>query len=355
MFLGFSSRADTAPVSSVFDLLTGQEIVEVTLRTDLGQLLAQAEATPTYQSGLFSFSPPGQGSQSWNIKVKARGKFRRQVCDFPPLMLNFSRVELENRGFSGHDKLKLVTHCAEDRIVGNEKVLREYLAYQLYRELSPYSYRVQLVSIQYIDSKGLVSGFKRLGFIIEDTDEMAERLQGEECDDCQYRPVAAFDQQAAGIHAMFQYLIGNADYSVPVLRNVKVVRRTLDQKLVPVGYDFDFSGLVEASYAIPANYLGQLAVRQRIYLGPLTADADMKQQIELFFAKKETLLRVVDNFKKLSSPARYDIREYLLNFYEQMQMIRDTGYHNVYQRLRQEHPTAVPDGGTAADYGVVSK
>jgi hypothetical protein len=75
----------------------------------------------------------------------------------------------------------------------------------------------------------------------------------------------------------------------------------------------------------------------------------------IFFSKKETLLRVVDNFKTLSNPARYDIREYLLNFYEQMQLIRDNGYHNVYQRLRQEHPTAVPDGGTAADYGVVSK
>ena len=339
---------------SVFDLLTGEEVREITIRTDLVKLLASNEQDPEYQYGTFTFED-GNALHSFDIKLRARGKFRRQVCEFPPIKLNFPKTVLLNRGLAEHDKLKLVTHCTDDKNLGNEKVLREYLAYQLYQELSPYSYRVQLVEIQYLDTEGRLNGFRRYGFIIEDTDEMTARLKGEECEDCTYTSPGAFDWKAAGMHAMFQYLIGNADYSVPLMRNVKIVKRTVDQQLVPVGYDFDFSGLVDAPYAIPANYLGQLTVQQRIYLGTVASDEQLQTILELFFDKKDELLAVVGRFKLLPAADRHEIREYLLTFYEQMDMIRDNGYQQVYQQLRQEHPLAVPDGGTATDYGVARK
>lgn len=345
-------HAQYAPNTSLFDLLTGEEIKEVTLRTDLVNLLKSAEQAADYQPATFSFSSLQRGSQTWDVKVKARGKFRRQVCDFPPLKLNFSKTSLFNKGLADHDKLKLVTHCTEDKNLGNEKVMQEYLAYKLYQELNPYSFRVQLVSIQYIDASGRLNGFRRLGFIIEDTSELEQRMNGKECEDCTYQPVAAFDTKATGMHAMFQYLIGNSDYSVPVLRNIKLIRRAVDNKLVPVGYDFDFAGFVDAPYAIPANHLGQITIRQRIYLGTLASDQEMQEIIEIFLGKKEQLLKIIQDFRPLPSSKRSELKEYLLTYYEQMEMIKAHGYQDVYQHLRQEHPLAIPDGGSAADYGV---
>lgn len=348
-------HAQYAPNTSLFDLLTGEEIKEVTLRTDLVNLLSSGEQSAEYQPGTFSFSAQQGGNQTWDVKVKPRGKFRRQVCDFPPLKLNFSKTALFNKGLADHDKLKLVTHCTEDKNLGNEKVMQEYLAYKLYQELNPYSFRVQLVSIQYIDATGRLNGFRRLGFIIEDTSELEQRMNGKECEDCTYQSPTAFDTKAAGMHAMFQYLIGNSDYSVPVLRNIKLIRRAIDGKLVPVGYDFDFAGFVDAPYAIPANHLGQITIRQRIYLGTLASDQEMREVIEIFLSKKEQLLKVIQDFRPLSSAKRYELKEYMLTYYEQMEMIKANGYQDVYQHLRQEHPLAIPDGGSAADYGVVAK
>ncbi len=339
---------------SIFDMLTGEDVREITISTDLVQLLSTAELDAEYQYGTFTFED-GNALRSFDIKLRPRGKFRRQVCEFPPIKLNFPKSVLLNRGLSKHDKLKLVTHCTDDKDLGNEKVLREYLAYKLYQELSPYSYRVQLVEVQYLDTSGRINGFRRYGFIIEDTDEMIARIKGEECEDCTYASPQSFDDMASGVHAMFQYLIGNADYSIPVLRNVKIVERNMDHKLIPVGYDFDFSGIVEAPYAIPATYLGQLTVRQRIYLGTVATDTQMQEVLELFFAKKETLLSTVARFRLLPSTDRHAIKEYLLTFYAQAEMIRRNDYQLVYQQLRQEHPLAVPDGGTASDYGVVGK
>jgi hypothetical protein len=234
--------------------------------------------------------------------------------------------------------------------LGHEKLLREYLAYQLYRELTPNSFRVQLVRIQYVDENSRVSGFVRYGFIIEDTDEMAERLGGEECDDCFYTLPGTLDARVADVHAMFQYMIGNSDYSVPVLRNVKLVRHLQTKQLLTVGYDFDFSGLVDAPYAIPASHNGQMVVRQRIYLGTSTSDAAMRQTIGLFLSKRDRLLQRVDRFKLLPVAHRRDAQEYLLTFFDQMERMRANGYRDAYSTLRQEHPRAIPDGGVLSDY-----
>ena len=340
---------------SLFDHLSGSEMVDVTLSTDLAKLLASQFAEAEYQDASLSYKNVQGETESWELKVKVRGKFRRQACDFPPLKLNFSKDDLSNRGLASFDKLKLVTHCLEDQGAGEELLLREYLAYKIYQEVSPYSFRVQLVRIKYVDSDGALSSIRRYGFIIEDTDEMAARIGGLECDACTYAAPSLIDDQAAQVHAMFQYFIGNADYSLPVQRNVKLVQRVSDGKLIPVGYDFDFSGIVDAPYALPAGNLGQLANRQRIFLGRTASDADMDRTVQHFFARKNRILNRISRFNLLSKPAREDMREYLLTFYDQLAALRASGTQNFYVRLRQEHPNAVPDGGTPSEYGLTDR
>lgn len=330
--------------------MQGAEILDATLKTDLSQLLSAIEGDAEYQPAVFSFTAPNGEAFTINLKVKQRGKFRRTACDFPPIMLNFSAKELTRMGLADYDKYKLVTHCSEDLPVGNEKVLREYLAYKLYQELTPQSYRVQLVRIQYLDSSHRISGFTRYGIIIEDTDEMASRIGGKECDDCFYALNGMLHHSSVNLHAMFQYMIGNSDYSLPVLRNVKLVRSQRNNLLIPVGYDFDFSGLVEAPYAIPASHLGQFVVRQRIYLGTFTPDEDMKQVVNLFFNKQDRILRLIQQFKPLPARQRAEVKDYILSFYEQMEMLRRKDFQDAYRLIRQEHPNAIPDGGQKQDY-----
>jgi alkylation response protein AidB-like acyl-CoA dehydrogenase len=66
-----------------------------------------------------------------SIELSTRGRFRFRNCDFPPLMLNFSKKELRGMGLTTpeHDKLKLVTHCLEERFMAKELVAKEALAY----------------------------------------------------------------------------------------------------------------------------------------------------------------------------------------------------------------------------------
>jgi hypothetical protein len=75
--------------------------------------------------------------------------------------------------------------------------------------------------------------------------------------------------------AVFEYLIGNTDWSVQYLQNIKLIAR--DSLSIPtaVPYDFDHSGLVGAPYAKPAEALELSSTRERRYRGYCIQD--MKQ------------------------------------------------------------------------------
>jgi hypothetical protein len=67
--------------------------------------------------------------------------------------------------------------------------------------------------------------------------------------------------------ALFEYFLGNSDWSLAALHNVRLVTRP-DGDVYAVGYDFDFSGLVDTDYAVPDPRLPIRSVRQRIWRGP---------------------------------------------------------------------------------------
>lgn len=311
------------PSGTIFDHFLQDEILEFTLETDLTELI-ENRATEDYLPATFTFEDADGNEFTQEIKVKPRGKFRRRVCNFPPIMLNFSKGSLEAKGYiPEYDKLKLVTHCIDDKADSKEQVMREYLAYKLYNELSGQSYRVQLAKVTYVDSKGRQGKIKRYGFIIEDTDEMAGRLGGEECEDCHGLGAADVVQSTENLMAVFQYMIGNTDWNLAMMRNLKMVKPYDGGAIIPVPYDFDFAGLVNAPYAIPNAELGQLTIRQRVFQG-LEADPELfSQTLRHFMAKKERLIEVVEGFKELSWASRTDIIDYLNTFFRDVESILD--------------------------------
>ena len=66
---------------------------------------------------------------------------------------------------------------------------------------------------------------------------------------------------------IFEYMIGNTDFSIYALHNVRIVQRP-DKSLHPIPYDLDVTGLVNPPYGIPARALMLKAVTDRMYRGP---------------------------------------------------------------------------------------
>jgi hypothetical protein len=358
LFAGFSwyvLAAQPTQQPSFFDQLGGTEVREISLRTDLASLIDHRNTDSAEQDAEFCIMTDNgkQVDRSYQIKVSARGKYRRRICDFPPIKLDFSKADLRKQGLSDFDDFKLVTHCKEDKSAGNDNLLREYLIYQLYRQLTNYSYRIQLVRIQYIDTKGQVSPLRRYGFIIEDTAELADRLGATVCDTCLNPHPSRVDMQAENMHALFQYFISNTDFSLPMLRNLKLLAVT-DSTLIPVAFDFDFSGMVNAGYAIPNLQMGQLSLQHRIFLGLPASNEVIEANLAVFRQKREALLSTIDQCKLLDREARDEMILFLEQFYNHIDQLSQDPEPSWYHRLRKQAPNVVPSGGSPEHY-LISK
>lgn len=307
--------------NTIFDEFYGEEVLEIKLETDLSALIDDRQSDD-YQHAILTFTNKEGGVEMHDLKIKPRGKFRRRVCDFPPIKLNFSKDRLMERGYvAEYDKLKLVTHCLDDKSVSKENVAKEYLAYRLYNELTEKSYRTQLVRINYVDSKGRISRIKRYGVILEETDEMAHRAGGKECEECRGLPASEFDTQVANTMAVFQYMIGNSDYDMDMMRNLKMVRPYLGGGVIPVPYDFDFAGLVNPSYAIPNSDYGLVSVKQRVFLGHKVDSAVLSNTLDRFLERRSAMEAIVENAPLLNRNERNNIIRYLDTFYAEVDSI----------------------------------
>ena len=301
---------------SIFDLLNQQEVVQMTLTGDLDSLI-NVRKTHNYSKADLTYIDETGVFRNYNVKVKPRGKFRRRVCDFPPLKLKFSKDQLEAAGLSKHNDLKLVTHCMNDDAFNETLILKEYLAYKLYNELTPNSFRVQLVNITYQDKNDKHNKVEQYGFLIEDVDEMAERLEGVECDNCMGIPKEQVRISHERIMSIFQFMIGNLDYNLSMNRNVKMIRMQ-DGTFIPVPYDFDYSVIVGAPYLRPNQDMKQTVAMERIYLGNTEDASKLLGTISYFKTKRKTLLDIIHNFDLLDKKERFQVELYVESFFDQL-------------------------------------
>ncbi len=304
---------------SIFDLISAEDVIEMTIVTDLQELI-ENRRLDDYIPASITWHSKEKGKETFEIKVKPRGKYRRKICPFPPLKLNFDKDELKERNLSKHDKLKLVTHCIEDRGESKQNVLKEYLAYKLYNELTPNSFRVQLVHITYIDDKGLYAKRKRFGFIIEDNDQLADRMGGEKCDclNPELNQVARHEERLVGF---FQYMIGNEDWDMAMGRNLEMIKLEESGMIVPVPYDFDFSGFVNPAYALPNRDYEMTAVTDRYYLGRVADNIQIAETFMYFKERRSNLEAVLTNFSLFNNRQRRKMVAYLNSFYKNMEEV----------------------------------
>lgn len=297
---------------SIFDFLKANTVGEAQLEMNLDALLANKNSDETFPA-TFRFKHGKKQTTEITTKVNVRGRYRRRLCELPPLKLRFDKSELKALGLSNHAGYKLVTHCTDD-LASAEYLLREYLAYELYQTLSPYSLRAHLIKLSYINT-ATDKKTTNYAIIVEDTDEMAERLDGEICDNCYGLPTESFDADNLHSHALFQYMIGNTDWSLEMNKNVKLLRLNQNGLHVIVPYDFDFSGFVNAPYAVPDSKYSVKSVRERVWLGHNPDPEKWENAKVVFQSKKKELTQKIFRCKGISSEAKVEMSDYIESFY----------------------------------------
>ena len=309
------SQEKLEPAKSFFDLIHSDEIPEFIITANYDSIIdLKNTATKFAATLIIKEKDKNKEAFVWNADLSVRGKFRRRTCDFPPLKLQISKKQLLANGFTKHNDLKLVTHCL-DGDIGKENVLRENLVYQLYNTLSPYSFRTQVVKITYKSSNSKKK-FTRFGVIIEDEDEMAERLNGELCEDCFNVPIDSFDIDNVKLHSLFQFMIANTDWSVVLNRNLKQLILQESGKYVIIPYDFDFSGFVNAIYAIPNSNLDLTSLRHRVFMGEFGDSNDFSILTAHFNNQKAVIKNKIKKYKYLSGASKIDLINYIDSFYD---------------------------------------
>ncbi len=305
--------------TTIFETFIREGAVEITITTDLNELINNRRREE-YQPGVLTYKNLQGVEVKHEIELVPRGKFRRRICDFPPVKLKFSKKELMAAGLKKYNNLKLSTHCLDDKEAGNFNVFKEYLAYKLYNELTVNSFRVQLVHVTYVDSKGVLKKMKRYGFLIEDDEELAERIGGKVCDvlNPSSDQIMTWDECVV---STFNYMIGNEDWSLSMVRNLKMIETQGNPRVIPVAYDFDFSGMVNASYALPSSDLGQRHIKDRDYLGMDQDPAVLQRVLEYFRQKRAVMYYTISQFKLLPHEHRLEIRYYLDSFYQSIEAL----------------------------------
>ncbi len=232
--------------SYLFDI---ESLVELSIKADIKHLINNREIQELPAKVVFSYD---NTKLELNGTVEVRGNFRRDAknCDFPPLRLRFEDSEIKGTVLDGNHNLKIVTHCKDKSNQFLQYIAKELTTYQIYNLISPYSLKVKMVDITYIDEQNDLKTIQNEAFLIEDIDRLAEdhnmkEYEGELSDE-------EVDQDILLQLSVFQFMIGNTDWIIQFSKNLKFI--TDGEVYIPVPYDFDYTAIVGTNYNIGGGY-----------------------------------------------------------------------------------------------------
>jgi hypothetical protein len=309
------SAVDT--LNNDFGMFSKDDILHLALRFDLRTYTGK-KPTDEYLPAVLTYFVTDKDSINKEIKLKSRGVMRNDICSFPPLMLNLKNAGFEKEDIKKIEKIKVVTHCD----YGNENYLfMEYIVYKLYNVLTDYSFRVRLAKIDYINTGKKAKSISSYCFFIEPLNILAERIGSNPV------PSPKLSQQniipsSMDRMAIFNYMIGNTDWSVPNQHNCKVLTGhdfNYPGLGIVVPYDFDYSGIINTDYAVPYEGLGLKSVMDRRYLGACRTKEEFDLALNEFREKKAEFYRVINEFPLLNDKTRKPMIKYLDSFYSDLE------------------------------------
>lgn len=301
-----------APPPSGSRLFVDQTPLTLQLATDLRALFRdRGQQKKDHLATLRYGTAPDTGTL--NVKLRTRGIFRLERCAFPPIRVDLPH-KIDATPFAGRDKIKLVTHCQGSPSY-EHYLLREYAVYRVFNALTDTSFRVRLAHITYLDSAHHDT-ITRYGILIEPDRDLAGRLCADPVPTGNVHDLTT-DPSYMTLVSVFQYLIGNTDWSVWGRHNIAIVSRKAEpHTLFAVPYDFDYSGAVGAPYAIPPQTLPIHSVRERLYRGYCQPDSILPPVLARFRAAKDSMYAAVRAVPDLGEKDVRGLLDYFDEFYK---------------------------------------
>lgn len=326
--------AQAPEFTNIFSRLQQYPALEVVIETDLTQLKSAGE-NPDWQPGVLKIIKAGAADFEQKIQIKSRGHMRKKTCDFPPVKIRFFEGDLASDSLEDVNELKLVVACRNSD-ADDQLVMKECLVYQLYNLITDESFRVKPAKVRFETPGNSRKNMESTAFFIESEKELASRLGGRPLKPRIISPTA-MDSVAYDRMCLFQFMIGNTDWGAYTRHNMKVVA-IKGRQPIAVPYDFDYSGLVEADYAIPSPDIPIQNVRDRYYLGLCRSAEHYNRLFKAFQAKQTEILDRCDQETSLNKASRQAMRLYLEDFFKILSDPRRTQFailENCDKRLKK--------------------
>lgn len=305
-------------------LFASEATLEVTMTAPWKELETNEDHQGAYPARIEYRDEHGQAVQL-DMTVERRGIKRQEACRYPPLKLRFEKETVKGTAFRGQESLKMVTHCDKGKRFDQYYVL-EMLIYRMYNLLTDYSFRVRPLQVNYVDSSSGKAVDNRFAFLIEDDGDVAKRNDLKKLNVTRIG-VGQLEPEMSGLFSLFQYMIGNVDwaalqgpdYKDECCHNVKLIGPEPLQAgdfAIPVPYDFDSAGLVDAEYAAPPNGLPIESVTQRLYRGYCLHNETLEAARQQLLAQEEAFLALIESEPRLQSGAKKKATAFLEKFFE---------------------------------------
>jgi hypothetical protein len=318
-FAGLAAAAIVlaAPCAGAQRLFRTDSALTVTISTNLGPLLKERDSLELAKHpAVFSYTGDDGRQVDVTVRLRARGHFRRQArnCDFPPLWLEVKSSDAKTTVLGGLNKLKITTTCRPKSAEYEQYILQEYAVYRAYAALTGTSFRTRLLRVTYRDSAGKIAPVTTWAFLIEDVDDVAIRMQskqltltGAHFDDLEREPLALL--------GMFEYFIGNTDWSIGALHNVALLQDST-ARVTPVAFDFDWTGAVNARYAFPDKSLPIHSVTDRLYRGKCMTPDELRSTLDRFRARRAEIDATVASFPQLAPDRAKQMQRFYDDFWK---------------------------------------
>lgn len=309
-------------------LFQTDSVLKAVLTAPISQAYAQRhQDVRIYFPGQWTYVDEDGETKRLEVSIRTRGHFRREVCHLPPLQLNFKKKEVKGTLFKGQNKVKLVAPCRRG-LRYKQYVILEYLAYRILQVLTDHSFSTRLVRLSYVDRDDKLKPWTDIAFLIEDDADLTNRLDLKRLN-LESVLYSQLDHPRTALAQLFQFLIANNDYSVikpsgddDCCHNVQMIgiedeeNNVGDNDAIPVPFDFDFSGLVNATYANPPSPVPIRDVRERYFYGLCLPQPMLDAAIEQMQSKREEIFALFRDSEELDDRWRVDSIEYIEEFFD---------------------------------------
>lgn len=310
-------------------LFSAHDPIEATLVADFKEVFSNRDTSENiWNPAVLRWTRDGR-MDSLPVELRTRGNFRLKLstCSVPPLRIRFPKEGTEGTVWEGQGSVKLGTHCKDKY---DELVMQEYMVYRLHSLFTDQGYRARPLRLTWVDTREPEKAETYWAFLIERDEELGDRLGGKVIEEAGLTFEIAEKEEAA-LMSVFQYMIGNTDWSMRGVHNVKALDKGM--RYYPIPFDFDWSGLVNAPYARPDYRLGTRSVRERVWRGPCMSQELTDLMIAKFSAKRAEVEALYQNQEGLEPKARENALKYLGEFFKLLENPR-----NASRELRRACP-----------------